>query len=88
MSLQTYNQKTSKLYNIDTETNKRSMSKIYSKHFDKMDHIAALFENETFTMFDECLSDKAFGQIIIDNSLNDVEDIVKKLCDYAHENLI
>ena len=88
MSLQTYNQKTSKLYNIDVGTNKRSMSKIYSKHFDKMDHTAALFENETFAMFDECISDKTFSQIILDNSLEDVKDIVKKLCDYANENLI
>ena len=88
MSLETYTKKMSKLYNIDTETNKRSMSKMYSKHFDKMDHIAALFENETCSVFDECLSDKTFSKIIINNSLEDVEYIVKKLCDYAHENLI
>lgn len=88
MSLQTYTKKMSKLYNIDTETNKRSMSRMYSKHFDKLDHIALLFENETCSIFDECLSDKAFSKIIIDNSLEDTNDIVKKLCDYANNYLI
>ena len=88
MSLQTYTKKMSNQYNIDIGTKKKPMSKMYSKHFDKLNNIALLFENETCAIFEECLSDKVFSKIIIDNKSEDTKNIVKKLCDYANNYLI
>ena len=55
---------------------------------DKLDIIASMFENETFTEFNLCCEDETFKQLLLDNSKKPINDVVSILTKHANNYLI
>ena len=55
---------------------------------DKLDVVALGFENRTTAIFDECITDKGFRKLFIDNASESISFLINTLSDYAESNLI